>query len=258
MKNTIAALAIGLLLAGCQQKEEAAATDTTAEAKEPAAKTLIADKDKLAYAIGSDMANSIKRINEEYKAVTMDIEVVKQGFLETLKSGSTMSDEEIAQQMQVFQQKLRFAQQQKMQEMQAAKQAENTAFFEKVATEGYTKTESGLFYKVVEAGKEGAAKPSATDRVKVHYTGTFTNGEQFDSSVEREPFEFSLQGGVIQGWLEGVKLMTVGSKYHFVIPPELGYGSRGNPRIPAGSILEFDIELLEILPTASAKAEEKQ
>ncbi len=252
------ALTAGLLLAGCQQQKDAStgAEDAKAPAKQAEAgeksSAAIAEKDKIAYAIGTNLADSVSGINKEFKSLTMDLEVVKKGFADRLNGESKLTDEEIAQQFQVFQQKMRVAQQQKMEESKAAKLAENETFLSENLTKGFTKTESGLQYKVLEAGKEGAATPAATDKVKVHYTGTFTDGRKFDSSVDRgTPFEFSLTGGVIQGWLEGVKLMSVGSKYQLVIPPELGYGFNDNRSIPGGSILVFDIELLEIIATES-------
>ncbi|MBR4491524.1 MAG: FKBP-type peptidyl-prolyl cis-trans isomerase, partial [Bacteroidales bacterium] len=109
-------------------------------------------------------------------------------------------------------------------------------------------TASGLQYKVLVEGT--GACPTAKDRVKVHYTGTFYNGQIFDSSVQRgEPAEFGLNQ-VIKGWTEGLQLMTVGSKYKFWIPADLAYGNRqvGNNPKSAGSMLIFEVELLEINP----------
>jgi FKBP-type peptidyl-prolyl cis-trans isomerase len=85
--------------------------------------------------------------------------------------------------------------------------------------------------------------------VSVHYTGTLTNGEKFDSSLDRgRPFEFTLGAGrVIKGWEQGVLGMKVGGKRKLTIPPELGYGARGFPPvIPANSTLVFEIELLGV------------
>ena len=109
-------------------------------------------------------------------------------------------------------------------------------------------TSSGLVSKVLMQGT-GSAHPTATSQVRVHYTGWLTNGEMFDSSVTRgEPAEFPLNG-VIRGWTEGLQLMVVGEKRRFWIPPDLGYGDRniGGGRIPPGSTLVFDVELLAIL-----------
>ena len=255
MNYKIAALAMGLMLAGCQQQDAKQTEEKAAEKKET--KALVADADKMAYALGADMANNVKRLSEEYKAVTMNQEALKRGFNDALSGQNSLTEEEIRQQITIFQQKLQFAQQQKMQEEAAMRDKENSAFLAQTDEQGFTKTESGLRYKVLTAAKEGAAVPGASDRVKVHYTGRLTDESVFDSSVERSPFEFSLSGGVIQGWLEGVKLMPVGSKYQFVIPPELGYGARGNARIPANSILVFDVELLEIIQPAEADSAEK-
>ncbi len=106
------------------------------------------------------------------------------------------------------------------------------------------KTESGLASKVLKKGT-GEKKATATDSVTVHYTGwRAEDGKMFDSSVQRgEPFTFSLRGGVIQGWLEGAKLMVEGEKRRFWIPGNLAYdGQDGRPQ----GVLVFDIEVLKI------------
>jgi FKBP-type peptidyl-prolyl cis-trans isomerase len=107
------------------------------------------------------------------------------------------------------------------------------------------KTASGLAYRVL---KPGTGKhPTATDAVRVHYTGWTTDGKMFDSSVMRgQPIAFSLSQ-VIKGWTEGVQLMKVGEKSRFWIPGNLAYGDTPTrPGAPAG-MLVFDIELVEIL-----------
>ena len=115
---------------------------------------------------------------------------------------------------------------------------------ENALKEGVTTTESGLQYEVIKMGK--GKKPAATDRVKVHYHGTLTDGTVFDSSVERgEPTSFGLNQ-VIKGWTEGLQLMPVGSKFRFYIPQELGYGAQAAGSIPPYSTLIFEVELLSI------------
>ncbi len=107
-------------------------------------------------------------------------------------------------------------------------------------------TGSGLQYRILEEGD--GPKPTATDRVQVHYHGTLINDTVFDSSVDRgEPVTFGLNQ-VIPGWTEGVQLMNVGSKYQFFIPPDLAYGNNPPPGSPieAGSVLIFEVELLDI------------
>ena len=115
---------------------------------------------------------------------------------------------------------------------------------ENALKEGVTTTESGLQYEVIKMGK--GKKPSATDKVKVHYHGTLIDGTVFDSSVERgEPITFGLNQ-VIKGWTEGVQLMPIGSKFKFYIPQELGYGAHNAGSIPPYSTLIFEVELLGI------------
>lgn len=111
-------------------------------------------------------------------------------------------------------------------------------------------TESGLKYSVLEAGA-GSRKPLPTELVKVHYTGWLTDGTKFDSSRDRgEPAAFRLNE-VIPGWTEGVQLMSPGAKYKFTIPSKLGYGERGaGGVIPPNAELIFEVELLELQPTA--------
>ena len=105
---------------------------------------------------------------------------------------------------------------------------------------------SGLTYYDLKVGD--GATPTPTSDVRVHYTGWLLNGSKFDSSVDRnEPFEFKLTGGVIDGWLEGVRTMKVGGKRKLIIPPHLGYGQQSKPKIPPGSTLVSDVELLDIL-----------
>jgi peptidylprolyl isomerase len=112
-------------------------------------------------------------------------------------------------------------------------------------TEGVVTTASGLQYKVLRQGT-GTVHPEANDSVKVHYHGTLIDGTVFDSSVERgKPVSFPLYR-VIKGWTEGLQLMVAGEKTRFFIPSELAYGFRSVGKIPAGSTLIFDVELLAI------------
>ena len=116
---------------------------------------------------------------------------------------------------------------------------------ENAKREGVKTTASGLQYEVLEATI--GQKPKATDTVRVHYEGTLIDGTIFDSSYKRgESIAFPLNG-VIKGWTEGLQLMSVGSKYKFFIPYNLGYGERGaGASIPPYATLIFTVELLEI------------
>ncbi len=114
-----------------------------------------------------------------------------------------------------------------------------------MSNDEFTKTPSGLKYKVLEGG-EGKA-PTAASTVVCHYKGWLDNGEEFDSSYKRnEPATFPLNG-VIRGWTEGLQLIKEGGKIELEIPADLGYGDRGAPPvIPAGATLHFIVELIEV------------
>lgn len=124
---------------------------------------------------------------------------------------------------------------------------QSDAFMRQNATrEDINITPSGLQYEIVEPG--AGLKPGPLDSVRVHYHGMLVNGDVFDSSIERgTPAEFPLQS-VITGWVEGLQLMSVGSKYRFYVPAHLAYGEAGKPpAIPGNAALIFNIELIEIL-----------
>lgn len=111
--------------------------------------------------------------------------------------------------------------------------------------EGVVETGSGLQYRVLQAG-EGDVHPTLTSKVQVHYHGTLLDGTVFDSSVERgEAISFGLNQ-VIKGWTEGLQLMVQGEKIRLFIPPNLAYGNSATGKIPPGSLLIFDVELLAI------------
>lgn len=118
---------------------------------------------------------------------------------------------------------------------------------EEAAESGSRVTASGLEYIEVEEGSGAQAMPG--DLVSVHYTGTLEDGTEFDSSAGRDPIQFVLgQGGVIQGWDEGIALMRVGGQAQLIIPPSLGYGAEDYGPIPGGSTLYFDVELVSAEP----------
>jgi FKBP-type peptidyl-prolyl cis-trans isomerase FkpA len=107
------------------------------------------------------------------------------------------------------------------------------------------KTASGITITTIKAGT--GRQPTADNVVKVHYRGTLTNGQEFDSSYKRgQPASFPLRQ-VIPCWTEGVQKIKVGGKAKLVCPANLAYGSQGRPGIPANSTLIFEVELLDIV-----------
>lgn len=106
-------------------------------------------------------------------------------------------------------------------------------------------TASGLIFIETQKGK-GSAHPGATDEVTVHYTGTLIDGTKFDSSVDRgEPAKFLLPQ-LVPGWIEGIQMMTKGSKAKMIIPSSLGWGARGaGAQIPPFATVLFEVELID-------------
>ena len=114
--------------------------------------------------------------------------------------------------------------------------------------DGVTTTTSGLQYEVLQEGEAGGAQPTPADQVSIHYRGTLIDGTEFDSSYSRgPPAQFGVMG-VIPGFSEGLQLMTVGSRYRFVIPSDIAYGPQGaGGDIGPNATLIFEIELLDVL-----------
>lgn len=108
---------------------------------------------------------------------------------------------------------------------------------------GVQKTESGLLYKVIKAGKKGKQLKNG-DRVKVNYVGKHIDGTQFDANKD---MTFTVGQGTIAGFGEGLALMAPGAKYELYIPANLAYGKRGAGSIPANSALVFEIEVVEVV-----------
>lgn len=230
--------------AGAARAEEAPVTQLAEPPAEGATMEFPDETAKLGYALGQQIGESLATNGVPKESINTDF--VAKGLLDKLdgKEGiSPLDRQRLVRAAMMKGQEVVKAQQAKLGE---AAMAEGKKYLEENAKkEGVKSTPSGLQYKVITEGT--GAKPSATSTVKVHYKGTLTNGNQFDSSYDRgEPAEFPLNG-VIPGWTEGLQLMSAGSKYQFYIPSELAYGPRAQPEIPANSVLVFDVELLEIV-----------
>lgn len=229
----------------------AASLVATGVAAETAPKT---EKEKLSYSLGAQIGQDIKR-NE----VDIDVDTFARAMREAISGAKpAMSDEEIRNTMQNFQQTMRQKAMAKMQEMGEKNKKASDEFLANNKTKQGVKTlPSGIQYQVITMGK--GKKPTQKDQVVAHYTGTLIDGTEFDSSVKRgEPATFPLNG-VIKGWQEVLPMMPVGSKWKVWIPPELGYGPRGaGQQIGPNQALIFDIELLDIKKsTTPPKAEKK-
>lgn len=127
----------------------------------------------------------------------------------------------------------------------AAKKEQEASMKDLVA--GFDKTDSGLYYKIIQKGD--GVKPTSGQTVSVHYKGMLPEGTTFDSSYDRgTPIDFPVgMGRVIAGWDEGIMLLNKGDKARFVIPSDLGYGAQGaGGVIPPNATLVFDVELMDI------------
>lgn len=119
---------------------------------------------------------------------------------------------------------------------------------------GVKTTADGLQYKVLIPGDAKAPAIAPTDEVTVNYRGKLLDGSEFDSSYARgQPATFKVNG-VIKGWQEALVLMKPGAKWQLFVPPELAYDTNPRPGIPAGSLLNFEVELLSVKPSETASA----
>lgn len=235
-KLTLVAVAL-LALTACQKEQKA----------EPAPK-MDTEQAKQAYSLGVSAGRYLQSTIDEYSKISVDLnaQLILKGVQDGMAGKSDVTEEEIQQLLTALDETYRNEQMKLAEAAAASAKAAGQAYLDENAKkDGVTVTESGLQYEVLQAAE--GAKPAATDTVKVHYTGTLTDGTKFDSSVDRgEPIEFPLNR-VIPGWTEGVQLMSVGSKFRFTIPSELAYGDRDMGTIPPNSVLVFEVELLDIV-----------
>ena len=220
-----------LLIVSCGGEQEAA------EAPAPELETL---EQKVSYLIGFNGAAELS---------AQGLEIDETAYIEGIKqylagSESIFSPEEAQGVFTDFQAKLQEEAQAEFDSLATDNAARSAGFLEENASkEGVITTESGLQYKVLEAG-EGDL-PTVDSTVQVHYEGKLINGEVFDSSIARgTPVEFALTQ-VIPGWTEGLQLMKEGAKWQLYIPSELAYGESGSRSIGPNEALIFDVELLQ-------------
>ncbi len=205
-----------------------------ADAAGPELKT---EEQKTLYAVGLAVSRSLAPFN----LTEAELELVKAGISDGLPGKEPKVD------LQTYGPKIQELQSARLSASAAVEKKAGQAFLDKAASEpGAKKTASGLVISTIKDGTGPA--PKATDKVKVHYHGTLTDGTVFDSSVQRkEPATFPLNG-VIPCWTEAVQLMKVGGKSRLVCPAAIAYGDRGAPpKIKPGSTLVFEVELLEIV-----------
>lgn len=121
-------------------------------------------------------------------------------------------------------------------------------------TAGVQTTASGLQYKVLTSGPATGVRPVLGDAVKVNYKGSLSDGTPFDASQPGQPSEWQV-GQLVEGFNEALTLMRKGDKWMIYIPASLGYGDQQRGSIPAGSVLVFEVELVDVTPTSAPTAD---
>jgi FKBP-type peptidyl-prolyl cis-trans isomerase len=183
------------------------------------------------YALGMDFGSNIKQ-SLDMNGIYPNIDELLKGFRDSLTGKDTRYNPDEA--IEIIETAF----------YGMAVQKETTFLAENSKKPGIRITPSGLQYEII--NQTEGPKPSATDTVTVHYEGRLIDGTVFDSSYDREePAEFPVDR-VIPGWTEGIQLMSIGSRFIFYVPSELGYGPGGWGPIPPYAALIFTVELLDI------------
>lgn len=116
---------------------------------------------------------------------------------------------------------------------------------DKSKEEGVVALPKGIYYKVLQEGRQDGRHPSPRSLVTAHYSGRTIDGKEFDSTRGGVPIAFRLNE-LIEGWIIAMQQMCVGDKWEVYLPAEMAYGNFSQPGIPAGSTLIFEIELIQI------------
>lgn len=252
MKKSVLALSLTALfaLAACNQQANtnksaasgtaAASSDgTSAAASAPAG--LEGTEKQLSYMLGYEIATQLDLVSLKKSGITIDKDALFAAIEDQMAgTPSKMTPEQVQAVMTAVTEKMQAA---------AAKEAEATAAAGKQwleankSKEGVQTTASGLQYSVKKEGT-GAAIAKG-DLASVQYEGRLTNGEVFDSNKGGRDFDVPVvDNTVIKGWIEGLQLMKQGGEYTLYIPADLAYGNASpSPKIPAGSVLVFDIKV---------------
>lgn len=198
------------------------------------------DSYSLGYQFGHNLAGQAVEIDQEVL-----IAAIRDAFADRKP---VLSENEIRNTIKDLRQKTYILQERQTKERLAKNREEGKTFLAANGKkEGVVTLPSGVQYKVIREGKGTSPKP--TDGVKVRYRGTLVNGAEFDSNRELADSELPLipVTGVNKGWTEALQLMKPGSKWQLFIPAELGYGEVQYGRIPANSVLVFELELLSVV-----------
>jgi FKBP-type peptidyl-prolyl cis-trans isomerase len=248
--------------AATTQSAPAATTPKTPAKKTTAAPAqagtaLTTRKQKFSYALGMNIGTGYSQ-GLKKQSIEVDWNLIAQGMKDAAAGTKTkLTEEEAKAVLNEVQSEVQKEQQAKTKEMADKNKSEGEAYLAaNKSKEGVVTLPSGLQYNILTEGK--GPKPTATDSVVCNYRGTLINGTEFDSSYKRkEPATFGVSQ-VIKGWTEALQLMPVGSKWQLVIPSNLAYGERGEPRggIEPNATLIFEVELLSIVDKNADKSKD--
>lgn len=204
--------------------------------------TMKSDTDSLSYAVGIDLGKYLDNMNDQLDG-ELNVSKVFAAINDVLKDKAAMEQEDAYAFLREY-----FTV--RVPEKNKKASEEFLADVEKSDPE-IKKTESGLLYKVIEAGDISVMAANDADQVSVTYEGTLKNGSVFDSSFERGDTATFALNRVIPGWSEGMKLVGKGGKIKLWIPSELGYGAQGaGQKIGANQALVFEVNLIDVIPAA--------
>jgi FKBP-type peptidyl-prolyl cis-trans isomerase FklB len=210
-------------------------------------------REQVSYALGMDLAKTLKK-----QSVDVDVDLLRQGFVDALSGNPTMMSENQARAMLtgvVTEINLTDAGLERKQLAERNRRDSEEFLTKNRAADGVVTLASGLQYKVLDSGN--GKKPTFEDVAVCHYRGMFLDGSEFDNSRNKKtssPVSFPVKG-VIKGWQEALQLMPAGAKWQLFVPPDLAYGERGAPRSKIGPnmTLMFEVELLSVEPAGAPR-----
>ncbi len=201
------------------------------------------EPDKLSYAVGYDIGMNLRR-----QGIDLQIEQVIQAVRDTHNEAEpSVPREEMQEILTTLNEELREKRMQELRELADENQAKSNEFLQKNrSNDGVVVLPSGVQYKVIQEGD--GQRPGPTDTVQVHYRGSRMDGLEFDSSFARGKPETFEVDQVLQGWQEILPLMKEGAEWRIYVPPELGFGLRGQPPVGPNEAVVFDLRLVSVGP----------
>ncbi|MFK7957482.1 MAG: FKBP-type peptidyl-prolyl cis-trans isomerase N-terminal domain-containing protein [Lysobacterales bacterium] len=199
------------------------------------------DKDKMSYSIGYQFGNDLK-----LRKLDVSVETVVEALRDAVGGNEArVPEQEMVALLKRLEQEFRAEQLEKFKALSDENKVKSDEFLaENKGKKGIVVLPSGVQYRVIEEG--GGSRPTMESEVIVHYRSSTMSGLEYDSSFARgEPVNFNVNQ-VLKGWQEVLPLMKPGAKWQVFVPPEMGYGVRGQPPVGPNEVLVFDINLVEV------------